>query len=154
MNRERRNPFGRRLSGARPALAQPIADQSLSAEVTEQEKPEDRVEALGFIICRLDELRQMAASHGLESLGYLLDVAFTESCEAIRRERSSAQSEAIDASVCSNDVADPADGRPTFRSETGSRPPMSTSGQTKGATLLDRQVGATLPQPGYEDLED
>ncbi|RWE12562.1 MAG: hypothetical protein EOS76_26285 [Mesorhizobium sp.] len=49
-----------------------------------------RGEALGVIVCRLDELRQLAASQGLELIGYLLDVAFNESCDAIRRERLSA----------------------------------------------------------------
>ncbi|RWJ01222.1 hypothetical protein [Mesorhizobium sp.] len=61
--------------------------------MTDQEETKDRVEALGFIICRLDELRQMAASQGLETLRVLLDVAFTESCDAIRRERASTQAE-------------------------------------------------------------
>ncbi|MET3524793.1 hypothetical protein ABID25_006664 [Mesorhizobium abyssinicae] len=71
-------------------LTSPIsstADTSLPAEVTDQEKIKARAEALGFIICRLDELRQMAASHGLQTLGCLLDVAFTESCDAIRWKR-------------------------------------------------------------------
>ncbi|UCI31847.1 hypothetical protein [Mesorhizobium sp. B4-1-4] len=57
-----------------------------------------RCEALGFIVCRLDELREMAASHGLESLGYLLAVAFTDSCDAIRRECYCVQGETMDAS--------------------------------------------------------
>ncbi|TIS18625.1 MAG: hypothetical protein E5X07_31495 [Mesorhizobium sp.] len=59
----------------------------------DKEQQQDRVEALGFIICRLDELRQLAASQGLELVGSLLDVAFNESCDAIRRERSSARGE-------------------------------------------------------------
>ncbi|CDX18354.1 conserved hypothetical protein [Mesorhizobium plurifarium] len=100
MNRDRRNSFGRRLTRA---TTSPSADPSqlLGAlhSSSGEEKPtgqgqtKDRVEALGFIICRLDELRQMAASHGLEALSCLLDVAFTESCDAIRRERSCAQAE-------------------------------------------------------------
>ncbi|TPJ38219.1 hypothetical protein [Mesorhizobium sp. B2-6-5] len=64
-----------------------------------------RSEALGFIICRLDELRQMAASHGLEFMGYLLDVVFAESCDAIRRERSCARGETTDAAVRADDVS-------------------------------------------------
>ncbi|MDX8503492.1 hypothetical protein RFM99_34625 [Mesorhizobium sp. VK4C] len=93
MNQNPRNAFGRRLADARTSPPSSTADTSLPAEVTDQEQTKDRVEALGFIICRLDELRQMAASHGLETLGCLLDVAFTESCDAIRRERSCAQAE-------------------------------------------------------------
>lgn len=54
--------------------------------MTDAELKRARGEALGFLVCRLDELRQMAASHGLDFLGYLLDVAFTESCDTIRRE--------------------------------------------------------------------
>lgn len=50
----------------------------------DRERAFDR-EGLAFIICRLDELRQMAASHGLDLLGYLLDVAYTEANEMIRR---------------------------------------------------------------------
>lgn len=61
--------------------------------MTGQEQTKDRVEALGLIISRLDELPQMASFHGLEPLGCLLDVAFIESCDAIRRERSYAQAE-------------------------------------------------------------
>ncbi|MBZ9798788.1 hypothetical protein [Mesorhizobium sp. ES1-4] len=61
--------------------------------MTGKEQTKDRLEALGFIICRLDELRQMASFHGLETVGCLLDVAFTESCDAIRRERASTQAE-------------------------------------------------------------
>ncbi|MDG4898405.1 hypothetical protein P9272_33285 [Mesorhizobium sp. WSM4976] len=103
MKRDRRNSFGRRLTCSSTSLVPPTADASLFAagphsstgeeKVTRQEQTKDHVEALGFIICRLDELRQMAASHGLEALGCLLDVAFTESCDAIRRERSCAQAE-------------------------------------------------------------
>ncbi|TIN45555.1 MAG: hypothetical protein E5Y25_10920 [Mesorhizobium sp.] len=59
--------------------------------MTYAQQPKARREALGFIVCRLDELRQLAASHGLDLLGYLLDVAFTESCDTIRREHSSHQ---------------------------------------------------------------
>lgn len=101
MNRDRKNHFGRRLTRAATSLVPPTADPSqlLGAPHSSsgEEKPtgqgqtKDRVEALGFIICRLDELRQMAASHGLVALGCLLDVAFTESCDAIRRERSCTQ---------------------------------------------------------------
>ncbi|MGX5806112.1 hypothetical protein ACWGS9_33770 [Bradyrhizobium sp. Arg314] len=102
MNRDRKNCFGRRSTRASTSLVPPAAGASLldarrhtstvEAEATgQQQGTKDRAEALGFIICRLDELRQMAASHGLELLGYLLDVAFTESCDAIRRERSSAR---------------------------------------------------------------
>ncbi|RWD52396.1 MAG: hypothetical protein E5W43_29565 [Mesorhizobium sp.] len=93
MNQSPRNSFGRRLSDARTSPSPSTADTSLPAEVTDQEKIKARAEALGFIMCRLDELRQMAASHGLQTLGCLLDVAFTESCDAIRRERSCAQAE-------------------------------------------------------------
>ncbi|TIU09496.1 MAG: hypothetical protein E5W44_16130 [Mesorhizobium sp.] len=103
MNRDRRNSFGRRLTRATTSLVPPTADPSLllggpnsssgEEKATGQGQTKDRVEALGFIICRLDELREMAASHGLEALGCLLDVAFTESCDAIRRERSCAQAE-------------------------------------------------------------
>ncbi|KAA3448031.1 hypothetical protein C7I87_24125 [Mesorhizobium sp. SARCC-RB16n] len=113
MNRDRRNSFGRRQSCACPApvAASPIADESrcaeeqydTSGEATRQTN--DRIEALGFIICRLDELRQMTASYGLEPLGYLLDVAFTESCDAIRRERSCTQSETVDPAIRTDDVS-------------------------------------------------
>ncbi|MDG4889816.1 hypothetical protein [Mesorhizobium sp. WSM4887] len=61
--------------------------------MTDRELATARGDALSSIICRLDELRQTAASHGLDFLGYLLDVAFTESCDAIRKERSAAQVE-------------------------------------------------------------
>ncbi|MEI9414622.1 hypothetical protein [Mesorhizobium sp. Cs1321R2N1] len=113
MNRNPKNAFGRRQSCATSSsvAASPIADESpcaeglygSSGEAIRQTK--DRVEALGFLICRLDELRQMAASHGLEPLGHLLDVAFTESCDAIRRERSRAQSEPADAAIRADDVS-------------------------------------------------
>lgn len=102
MNRERRSFFGRRLTRAATSLVPRTADPSLPADnprlsseegVRGQGQTKDRMEALGFIICRLDELRQMAAAHGLEALGCLLDVAFTESCDAIRRDRSCAQGE-------------------------------------------------------------
>ncbi|AZO07813.1 hypothetical protein EJ074_00740 [Mesorhizobium sp. M3A.F.Ca.ET.080.04.2.1] len=103
MNRDRSNSFGRRLTRATTSLVPPTTDLSLLAagrrsssgreKATGQAQTKDRVEALGFIICRLDELRQMASSHGLEALSCLLDVAFTESCDAIRRERSCAQAE-------------------------------------------------------------
>ncbi|TIV62126.1 hypothetical protein [Mesorhizobium sp.] len=93
MNQNLRNSFGRRIPDARTPPASSTADTILPAEVTDQQQTKERAEALGFIICRLDELRQMAASHGLQTLGCLLDVAFTESCDAIRRERSSAQAE-------------------------------------------------------------
>ncbi|RJT31460.1 hypothetical protein D3227_28405 [Mesorhizobium waimense] len=73
--------------------------------MTDNELTKARGEALGVIVCRLDELRQMAASHGLEFIGYLLDVAFTESCDAIRRERSCARSETMDAAVRADDVS-------------------------------------------------
>ncbi|WP_095779687.1 hypothetical protein [Mesorhizobium sp. WSM3868] len=73
--------------------------------MTDTERTEGRDEALGFIVCRLDELRQVAASHRLEFLGYLLDVAFTESCDAIRRERSSAQGKTMDTPVCADDMS-------------------------------------------------
>jgi|GEM_PF-6164608 len=55
--------------------------------MTDNGQTTTRGEALGVIVCRLDELRQLAASQGLEFLGYLLDVAFNESCDAIKRER-------------------------------------------------------------------
>ncbi|WP_112101622.1 hypothetical protein [Mesorhizobium hawassense] len=58
--------------------------------MTDNDQTTRRGEALGVIVCRLDELRQLAAAQGLEFLGYLLDVAFNESCDAIRRERSAA----------------------------------------------------------------
>lgn len=103
MNRDRSNAFGRRLPSVSTSSVPPIADASpLSARphrsagesgMTGQEETQHRMEALGFIICRLDELRQMAASHGLETLRVLLDVAFTESCDAIRRERPSTQAQ-------------------------------------------------------------
>ncbi|WP_217577478.1 hypothetical protein [Mesorhizobium sp. GbtcB19] len=57
----------------------------------DEKQAKGRVETLGSVICRLDELRQMAASHGLEPLGSLLDVGFNESCEAIRREGASTE---------------------------------------------------------------
>ncbi|RUW73795.1 MAG: hypothetical protein E5V66_24080 [Mesorhizobium sp.] len=59
--------------------------------MTDNDQRTTRGEALGVIVCRLDELRQLAASQGLELIGYLLDVAFNEACDAIRRERLSAQ---------------------------------------------------------------
>lgn len=59
--------------------------------MTDKQRTSDRTEALAFIVCRLDELRQMAASHGLDLLGYLLEIAFTESCDMIRKEHPSAQ---------------------------------------------------------------
>ncbi|MBZ9765059.1 hypothetical protein LB553_29975 [Mesorhizobium sp. CA8] len=103
MNRNRRNSFGRKLTCASTSSVPSTADASLLAArpnsstgedgATGQEQTKDRMEALGFIVCRLDELRQMAASHGLETLGCLLDAAFTQSCDEIRRERSYAQSE-------------------------------------------------------------
>ncbi|MEI9402073.1 hypothetical protein [Mesorhizobium argentiipisi] len=113
MNRDRRNSFGRRQSCASPSpvAASPIADESLRAEEQYDSSDEaarqtkDRTEALGFIICRLDELRQMTASYGLEPLGHLLDVAFTESCDAIRRERSWTQSETVDPVIRPDDVS-------------------------------------------------
>lgn len=99
MDRGRGNSFGRRLTCASTSLIPPTADanplagrQRRSADeegVTGQGQTKDRLEALGFIICRLDELRQMVGFHGLETLGCLLDVTFTESCGAIRRERAS-----------------------------------------------------------------
>lgn len=55
--------------------------------MTDAQQSRARGEALGLIVCRIDELRQLAACHGLHFLGYLLDVAFTESCDMIRRER-------------------------------------------------------------------
>ncbi|RWI88946.1 hypothetical protein [Mesorhizobium sp.] len=61
--------------------------------MTDNDQTTTRVEALGVIVCRLDELRQLAASLTLELIGYLLDVAFNESCDAIRRERSCAQAQ-------------------------------------------------------------
>ncbi len=115
MNRNRRNSFGRRLTCASTSPVPPTVDASLlaarphsstgEAGVTGQEQTKDCVDVLGSIICRLDELRQMAASHGLETLSFLLDVAFTESCDAIRRERSSAQGETMDAAVRADDVS-------------------------------------------------
>ncbi|PBB41136.1 hypothetical protein CK222_23445 [Mesorhizobium sp. WSM3866] len=103
MNRNRRNSFGRRMTCERsaPVAPPPIVDERLrndrqygsmggEGELTEKGQAKDRVEALGVIVCRLDELRQLAASQGLELIGYLLDVAFNESCDAIRRERLSA----------------------------------------------------------------
>ncbi|MGX5845189.1 hypothetical protein ACWGTI_31520 [Mesorhizobium sp. ArgA1] len=103
MNRDCRNPFGRRPTRVSTSLVPPAAEASLldarghastaEAGATDQQRTKDRVEALGLIICRLDEMRQLAASHGLELIGYLLDVTFTESCDAIRRERSSAQAQ-------------------------------------------------------------
>jgi hypothetical protein len=103
MNRDRKNSFGRRLSCVSTSRLPPTADASLlaarqhastaEAEATDQQGTEGRAEALGVIICRLDELRKLAAFHGLETLGRLLDVAFTESCDAIRRERSCAQAD-------------------------------------------------------------
>lgn len=54
--------------------------------MTENERTDARGEALGSIVSRLDELRRLAAFHGLDFLGYLLDVAFTEASETIRRE--------------------------------------------------------------------
>lgn len=102
MNRDRRNSFGRRPNCAGLPSVPPGAGASQlpsrpdsstgEAEVTGRE-PKGRIEALGFIICRLDELRHMAASHGLETLGCFLDVAFAESCDVIRRERSSAEAQ-------------------------------------------------------------
>ncbi|TGT54082.1 hypothetical protein EN813_045060 [Mesorhizobium sp. M00.F.Ca.ET.170.01.1.1] len=103
MNRDRKNSFGRRQTRASMSSVPPTTDECLLAAMprystdqagpTGQEQTKDRVEALGFIICRIDELRQMAASHGLETLGRLLDVAFTESCDALRRERASTQAD-------------------------------------------------------------
>ena len=52
---------------------------------------EGQVEALGLIICRLDELRHLAAAQGLEFLGYLLDVAFNG---VMRRDQKAAFSRA------------------------------------------------------------
>ncbi len=101
MDRGRGKSFGRRLTCASTSLVPPTADanplagrsrRSADEEgVTGQGQTKDRLEALGFIICRLDELRQMAGFHRLDTLGCLLDVAFTESCDAITRQRASTQ---------------------------------------------------------------
>lgn len=74
MNRDRRNSFGRRLTCVSTSPVPPTADASLhgakrhasttEAGSTDQQGTEGRVEALGVIICRLDEMRQLAASHG------------------------------------------------------------------------------------------
>ncbi|RWG17202.1 MAG: hypothetical protein EOQ55_19980 [Mesorhizobium sp.] len=103
MNRDRRTSFGRRPTSADMFPVSAVADTSQLADAgrvpidetraTSRRGAEGRVEALGLIICRLDELRQLAASQDLELLSYLLDVAFNESCDAIRRERSSAPGE-------------------------------------------------------------
>ncbi|MBZ9772556.1 hypothetical protein [Mesorhizobium sp. CO1-1-8] len=103
MNRDRRNSFGRTPTCVSTSPVPRTAEASLlaarrqasaaEAEATDQQQTKGRLEALGLIICRLDEMRQLAASHGLEPIGYLLDVAFTESCDAIRRERSSAEAQ-------------------------------------------------------------
>lgn len=103
MNRDRRSVFGRRPTRADPFPVSATADKGQLADAgrvsidekgaTARQGAEGRVEALGLIICRLDALRQLAVAQGLECLGYLLDVAFNESCDAIRRERSSAQGE-------------------------------------------------------------
>ncbi|MGX5829284.1 hypothetical protein [Mesorhizobium sp. 43Arga] len=114
MNRDRRNCFGRGSTCASPSGVPPSAEVSLlatgrnastaEARVTDQQVTKGRVEALGLIICRLDELRQLAASHGLELLGYLLDVAFTESCDSIRRVRSAAEDQTTDGAVHAEDI--------------------------------------------------
>ncbi|WP_149908130.1 hypothetical protein [Mesorhizobium sp. SARCC-RB16n] len=104
MNRDRRT-FGRRLTDASTPPVSPTADASLLAGMTDQERAKDRVKALGLIICRMDEMRQLAASHGLEPLGHLLTVAFTESCDAIRRERSAVQDQTPDAAVRADDIS-------------------------------------------------
>jgi hypothetical protein len=101
MNRDRRNSFGRRLTCVSTSSVPPTPDASLlaarpdasttEAGAADQRGTKSRVDALGRIICRLDEMRQLAVSHGLELLGYLLDAAFAESCDAIRKEHSCAQ---------------------------------------------------------------
>ncbi|PTE06545.1 hypothetical protein C9427_31265 [Mesorhizobium helmanticense] len=115
MNRDRRNSFGRRLTCVSTSPVPPTADASLlgarrhasttEAGGTDQQGTESRVAALGVIICRLDEMRQLAASHGLELLSYLLDVAFTESCDAIRKEHSCAQSKITETVIPTDDVS-------------------------------------------------
>lgn len=115
MSRDRRNSFGRRLTCVGTSPVPPTADASLlgdkrhasttEAGTTDQQGTESRVAALGVIICRLDEMRQLAASHGLELLVYLLDVAFTESCDAIRKEHSCAQSKTTETEIPTDDVS-------------------------------------------------
>ncbi|TGS60733.1 hypothetical protein EN844_30030 [Mesorhizobium sp. M3A.F.Ca.ET.201.01.1.1] len=73
--------------------------------MTDKEQPKDGDEALTFIICRLEELRRMAASHGLDLIAYLLDVAFTESCCTIRKDRNCAHGEEMDVAICDRDMS-------------------------------------------------
>ncbi|ESY27420.1 hypothetical protein NKK48_00495 [Mesorhizobium sp. C386A] len=56
----------------------------------------DRAKALAFISAMLSELNQIAGSHRLQFLGYLLEMAYIESYDMVRKERSHHQSKAID----------------------------------------------------------
>nr|WP_278116373.1 hypothetical protein [Mesorhizobium sp. WSM4875]WIE94769.1 hypothetical protein P9270_030020 [Mesorhizobium sp. WSM4875] len=52
----------------------------------------DRSEALAFISANLKQLHLVAASHRLHLLGYLLGMAYMESCDMVRREGAHDQS--------------------------------------------------------------
>lgn len=56
----------------------------------------DRAEALTFISAMLNELGQIAASHRLQLLGYLLNMAYIESYDMVRKERSHHQRKGLD----------------------------------------------------------
>lgn len=56
----------------------------------------DRGEALTCISASLNELYQIAASHRLHLLGYLLGMAYIESCDMVRRERAHDRSKVVD----------------------------------------------------------
>ncbi|ESZ04796.1 hypothetical protein [Mesorhizobium sp. L48C026A00] len=56
----------------------------------------NRGEALAFISANLKELHLVAASHKLHLLGYLLGMAYIESYEMVRKERSYRQIKIVD----------------------------------------------------------
>lgn len=56
----------------------------------------DRGEALRFVRAQLIELRLVTTSLGLPLLGYLIEMAYTESDDVIRRERLRIQGEIAD----------------------------------------------------------
>ena len=56
----------------------------------------NRPDALTFISGMLSELSQIAASHRLHLLGYLLDMAYIESYDMVRKERSYHQRKGVD----------------------------------------------------------
>ncbi|MER9074178.1 hypothetical protein NKH80_15360 [Mesorhizobium sp. M0904] len=56
----------------------------------------NRGEALAFISANLKELHLVAASHKLHLLGYFLGMAYIESYDMVRKERSYRQSKIVD----------------------------------------------------------